>query len=311
MTENRHSALPDSSRLAKRTKLVDAWQRQKPTTGGITKKRKGALAEQSPHIRNQATTVQAPGAKKDLKKMSKVEIPVSLDIDPFSTTEPITSPLGTIDELLLAKEGRIGDVTLPESRKSAATPSPQVKLENDTLRRALSEAKAELTAAEERLHKKEVIIKNLADTHVHLDVLNTVVAEKRLLQDKLEDAEKRLHEMGAVIRDRDENIVRLIATLVPREDLEAFVVENQALREGLNVAEERLREANDIIGDRDERIEDLINDRVSRDDLNDVIIENQALQEEIKGLQRELEDKVTLLDECQVLLEDYAAADEA
>ncbi|KAJ2061720.1 hypothetical protein GGI17_002895 [Coemansia sp. S146] len=278
MNENRHSTQPDSARLAKRTKLVDSFQRQKSATGGVTKKRKGTLAEQSPYIRNQATTVQAPGARKDPKKMSKVEIPVSLDIDPFSTTESITSPLSRMDEMLLAKEGQIGDVTLPESRKSAATPSPQlseaeiaalrarankVELENDTLKRALSEAKADLTATEERLRKKEVIVKNLVDTHVHPDVMNKVVAEKRLLQDKLEGVE------------------------------------------------ERLREKDNIIRDRDERIEDLINDRVPRDDLNDVIVENQVLQGRVEELQEELEDKDTLLAECKKLLEEYAATDEA
>ncbi|KAJ2825411.1 hypothetical protein GGI24_003166, partial [Coemansia furcata] len=198
MTENRHTAQPDSARLTTRTKLTASFQLQKSATGGVTKKRKGALVQQSPHILNQG--LQTPGAEKDPKKMAKVEIPVSLDIDPF-TTESFTSPLSTMDEMLLAKDRP--DITSPESRKSSATPSPRLseadiaalrarankaEIENVTLRHALLETKAELTAAEGRLREKDVLIKDheyrideLIDTRVPMDDMNDVMAENERL----------------------------------------------------------------------------------------------------------------------------------
>ncbi|KAJ2489451.1 hypothetical protein IWW37_003969 [Coemansia sp. RSA 2050] len=208
MTENRHSALPDSARLTTRTKLTDSFQRQKAAAGSVTKKRKGALVQQSPHILNQA--VQTPVAEKDPKRMAKVEIPVSLDIDPFSTTEPF-SPQSTMDEMLLAKEAK-ADAASPESCRPAPQHSEaefaalsaravKAETENVSLRHALLETKTELAAAEERLREKDVLIK-----------------------------------------DQEERINDLIDTRVPREDLDDFIESNKALKRELEDNEALLAE---------------------------------------------------------------------
>ncbi|KAJ2860721.1 hypothetical protein GGH94_005349 [Coemansia aciculifera] len=214
MTENRHSALPDSARLTTRTQLTNSFQSQKSATGGVTKKRKGALVQQSSHMLNQAA--QTPGTEKDPKKMSKVEIPVSLDIDPFSATEPFTSPLSTMDEMLLAKEVRIGDATSPESRKSAATPSPQLSV-------------AEIAALRARANKVE--IENVTLKHALLET-----------KAELEEAEERLREKDDLIKDQEERIEDLINTRVPREDLDDFIAENKSLTEKLTENEGLLDE---------------------------------------------------------------------
>ncbi|KAJ2061719.1 hypothetical protein GGI17_002894 [Coemansia sp. S146] len=219
MTENRHSALPDSARLTTRTQLTNSFQSQKSATGSVTKKRKGALVQQSSHMLNQAA--QTPGAEKDPKKMSKVEIPVSLDIDPFSATEPFTSPLSTMDEMLLAKEVRIGDATSPESRKSAATPSPQL-------------SEAEIAALRARANKVE--IENITLKHALLET-----------KMELEDAEKRLREKDDLIKGQEERIEDLINTRVPRDDLDDFIAENKALTRKLTENEEMLAECQRVL----------------------------------------------------------------
>ncbi|KAJ2870868.1 hypothetical protein GGH93_005255 [Coemansia aciculifera] len=190
------------------------WLSQKSATGGVTKKRKGALVQQSSHMLNQAA--QTPGTEKDPKKMSKVEIPVSLDIDPFSATEPFTSPLSTMDEMLLAKEVRIGDATSPESRKSAATPSPQLSV-------------AEIAALRARANKVE--IENVTLKHALLET-----------KAELEEAEERLREKDDLIKDQEERIEDLINTRVPREDLDDFIAENKSLTEKLTENEGLLDE---------------------------------------------------------------------
>ncbi|KAJ2334112.1 hypothetical protein GGI00_002004 [Coemansia sp. RSA 2681] len=229
MTENRHVAQPDSARLNTRTKLTDSFHRQKSATGGATNKRTLALAQQPPHLLNQSAAAQTPGAEKDPKKMAKVEIPVSLDIDPFSTTDSFTSPSTTMNEMLLAKEGkadtraRPDDVASPESRKPAATPSPlmseaeaaalrarvkKVEMESATLRHALLETKTELKAAEERLREKDTIIKDqeerindLIDTRVPMDDMNDVMAENERLQKELKESEAMLAECQKVLEE--------------------------------------------------------------------------------------------------------------
>ncbi|KAJ1922834.1 hypothetical protein GGI13_001308 [Coemansia sp. RSA 455] len=225
MTENRHSAKPGSFRPARRFKLLDGYLGQETTAGGVSKKRKAVLVEQSPHMLNQAAAAQASGAKRDPKKMSKVEIPVSPDTDPFSTNESITSPLTTMDEMLLAKDIRVGDVTSPESRKSAATPSPQL-------------SEAEIAAL--RLQASKMEIENVTLKHALLEA-----------KTELEDAEKRLREKDDLIKDQDQRIEDLIDTRVPWKNLEDFIAGNKVL-------EERLKENEKLLADCQKSLEDYV-----------------------------------------------------
>ncbi|KAJ1924451.1 hypothetical protein GGI09_005618, partial [Coemansia sp. S100] len=216
MTENRHSAKPGSLRHARRFKLLDVYLGQETTAGGVSKKRKAVLVEQSPHVLNQTAAAQAPGAKRDPNKMSKVEIPVSLDIGPFSTNDSITSPLNTMYETLFAKKIRVGDVTSPESCKSAATPSPQL-------------SEAEIAAL--RLRASKVEIENVTLKYALLEA-----------KTELEDAKKRLREKNYLIGEQDNLIEILTNTRVPRDDVEDFIARNGVLLDALEKNEKLLAE---------------------------------------------------------------------
>ncbi|KAJ2005270.1 hypothetical protein GGI04_002313 [Coemansia thaxteri] len=233
MTENRHNSQPDSARPSARTRLTETFHRQKSATVQ-TNKRKGMLSEQPAHLLNQSVAgAQQPGAAdKDAKKVAKVEIPISLDIDPFGA-DLFTNPLSTVDEMLSAKESGAGgeqtrtraeEVSTPDTRKPAASMmSPQtsesevaalrarvkkVEIESVTLRHALVETKAELKAAEERLREKDAIIRDqeerindLIETRVPLDDMNDVMAENERLQKELKENEALLAECQKLLEE--------------------------------------------------------------------------------------------------------------
>ncbi|KAJ1894586.1 hypothetical protein LPJ66_005104 [Kickxella alabastrina] len=225
MNENRHATQPTSLKPSERSKLNESYHKQKSVTA-TTNKRKIVLSEQSSNSLNQptssttATNTHSASSDKDAKKGTKVEIPVSLNIDPF-TTDEFTDPQNTMDRMLSAKAmsatGEYArardDAQLPESTSSNSSTrvSPRlgesdgiasraqiVKAETDllTLKHQLVETKAELKAAEDRLREKDAIIREqesrideLIESRVPTDDMNDVMAENARLRKEIEENE--------------------------------------------------------------------------------------------------------------------------
>ncbi|KAJ2847978.1 hypothetical protein IWW36_003562, partial [Coemansia brasiliensis] len=193
--ENRRLLQTESQRVTARSKLSEPLYEQKTSMSAVSK-RKAILTEQSQKALNQQSPA-AAGPDKDMKKMAKIDIPVSLDIDPF-TSESYTDPQSAMDRMLSAK-----DVKSPENAEkegSLELKSPPAKskevaealvlrvkraeTEVLTLKHQLLDTKAELKAAEERLREKDALIKDqearideLIESRVPMDDMNEVMEE--------------------------------------------------------------------------------------------------------------------------------------
>ncbi|KAJ2078331.1 hypothetical protein H4R24_004549 [Coemansia sp. RSA 988] len=242
MSENRHALAADSYRQQQhtRTKLTESFHEQKAVSG----KRKVVLSEQSQRIQNHQHVAPSPHGtviEKDPKKLAKMDIPVSLDIDPFST-ERYTDPQDALDKLLSEKGGaRDADSeyhrvqtkseekgTPSEIRTSGFAVSDAVmtpksgdkdtgtllarakKAETEllTLKHQLLETKAELKAAENRLSEKDTIIKDqsmrideLIESRVPQDDMNDIMAENIRLQEELKENESLLAECQQMLEE--------------------------------------------------------------------------------------------------------------
>ncbi|KAJ2696030.1 hypothetical protein FB645_006313 [Coemansia sp. IMI 203386] len=239
MNENRRVTQSETLKQSARTKLTETFHKQKSATASANK-RKVVLSEQTASSMNQSQTALSAAATgvadKDAKKIAKVEIPVSLDIDPFGT-DGFTSPQNALDKMLSAKgmitgltaDGtrvRSDDVLSPEHSRStvAATlatgESDSVtsislrallkKSETDllTLKHQLLETKAELKAAEDRLREKDAIIKEqearideLIESRVPLDDMNDIMDENSRLKQELNENEVLLSECQRLLEE--------------------------------------------------------------------------------------------------------------
>ncbi|KAI8322689.1 hypothetical protein GQ54DRAFT_310783 [Martensiomyces pterosporus] len=100
--------------------------------------------------------------------------------------------------------------------------------------------------------------------------------------------------------------VALLMARAKKSETEVITLRHQLLetKSELKAAEDRLREKDALIKEQESRIDELIETRVPQDDMDGVIADN-------KRLAQELRENEALLAECQRLLEEYVAADEA
>ncbi|KAJ2300918.1 hypothetical protein IWW55_003853 [Coemansia sp. RSA 2706] len=224
--ENRHALQTDTHRPTTRSKLTESYHEQK-TAGGAATKRKVVLSEQSQRTLNQQSQATA-GAEKDPKKMAKLDIPVSLDIDPFAS-KSYTDPQDAVDKMLLAKGAKGSDIANREGSSDVMSPvakhdaavakskeamdalasrAKRAETEVLTLKHQLVETKAELKAAEGRLREKDAMIKDqetrideLIESRVPMDDMNEVMVENRRLQQELSENEALLAECQKLLEE--------------------------------------------------------------------------------------------------------------
>ncbi|KAJ2715594.1 hypothetical protein H4R19_001116 [Coemansia spiralis] len=226
MTENR-PAQTDPLRSA-RARQPETPQAQKTASATAPK---SVLLQHSHKRLNQHAGASGPGAEKEPKKASKMDIPVSLDIDPFST-DSYTDPQGAMDRMLSAKDSDERQTPATVGGKTAkgdatAAPVPAVtprggekdagvllarvrKTETEilTLKHQLLDTKAELKAAEDRLREKDAMIKDqedriddLIESRVPRDDMDEVVAENLRLQQELRDNEALLADCQKILEE--------------------------------------------------------------------------------------------------------------
>ncbi|KAJ1720836.1 hypothetical protein LPJ53_004580 [Coemansia erecta] len=230
MNENHRTAQSESLKQSARTKLTETYHKQKSATATAAAKRKTALSEQTPSSLNQSSANggMQGAADKDAKKTTKVDIPVSLDIDPFSA-DGFTSPQTALDKMLSAKDGRVkaDDIMSPDHSRQIGVMGSQTLNENDasalaamrvlvkksetdllTLKHQLLETKAELKAAEDRLREKDALIKDqeariddLIESRVPMDDMNDVMDENARLRQELKDNEALLAECQKLLEE--------------------------------------------------------------------------------------------------------------
>ncbi|KAJ2723397.1 hypothetical protein GGI07_002672 [Coemansia sp. Benny D115] len=217
MNENRRASThPELHKPSARTKLTETYHKQKSVTTA-NNKRKVILSEQTASTLNQSQA-HTGGAEKDAgKKPTKVEIPVSLDIDPFSG-ETYADPQNAMDKMLHAKGGDELKSPEPAKRVSLGLNEAEAqalralvkKSETDllTLKHQLLETKAELKAAEDRLREKDAIIREqelrideLIETRVPMDDMNDIMAENERLQKELKENESLLAECQKLLEE--------------------------------------------------------------------------------------------------------------
>ncbi|PIA18304.1 hypothetical protein COEREDRAFT_79802 [Coemansia reversa NRRL 1564] len=240
MAENRHLLAADSLRQQHtRTKLTESFHEQKAASA----KRKVVLSEQSQRVQNHQHVTPASygtGVEKDPKKLAKMDIPVSLDIDPFST-ERYADPQDALDKLLSEKggtrdtdsehhrvqtkgdeKGLFSEIRSPGTAASDATAitpksgdagallarAKKAETEVLTLKHQLLDTKAELKAAENRLCEKDAIIKDqslrideLIESRVPQDDMNDIMTENIRLQEELKENESLLAECQQMLEE--------------------------------------------------------------------------------------------------------------
>ncbi|KAJ2499623.1 hypothetical protein GGH96_003380 [Coemansia sp. RSA 1972] len=208
--ENRRALQTDSQRVTTRTKLTETYHEQK-TVGATTGKRKVVLSQHSQKALNQQTPT-STGPEKDAKKVAKIDIPVSLDIDPFAT-DSYTDPQGALDKMLQAKETKSADNI--EKDNLAEMRSPAAK--HDAAAAKSREAMDALTSRAKRAETEVLTLKH------------------QLLETKteLKAAEDRLREKDAMIRDQELRIDELIESRVPMDDMDEVMDENKRLQREL------------------------------------------------------------------------------
>ncbi|KAJ1743203.1 hypothetical protein LPJ68_001207 [Coemansia sp. RSA 1086] len=217
--QNRRLLQTESQRAATRSKLSEPLYEQK-TAGSAVSKRKAILSEQSQKAQNQQSPA-AAGPDKDTKKMAKIDIPVSLDIDPFSS-ESYTDPQSAMDKMLSAKDVKSPENVEKEGNAELKSPAAKSKeavealtlrakraeTEVLTLKHQLLDTKAELKAAEDRLREKDAMIKDqearideLIESRVPMDDMNEVMEENSRLQKDLAENEALLAECQKLLEE--------------------------------------------------------------------------------------------------------------
>ncbi|KAJ2343709.1 hypothetical protein IWW50_006035 [Coemansia erecta] len=160
--------------------------------------------------------------------MAKIEIPVSLDIDPFAT-ESYTDPQGAVDKMLQAKGTKnaddsekesLADIKSPAAKHDAAAAkgreamdaltlrAKRAETEVLTLKHQLLETKSDLKAAEDRLREKDAMIKDqelrideLIESRVPMDDMDEVMAENKRLQQDLAENEALLADCQKLLEE--------------------------------------------------------------------------------------------------------------
>ncbi|KAJ1964358.1 hypothetical protein GGI12_001471 [Dipsacomyces acuminosporus] len=104
----------------------------------------------------------------------------------------------------------------------------------------------------------------------------------------------------------DQQEIALLKAKLKKTETELITLKHQLseTKSDLKAAEDRLREKDSLIKEQEERIDELIETRVPQDDMDSIMADNKRLAQELK-------DNEALLAECQKLLEEYVAADEA
>ncbi|KAJ2776918.1 hypothetical protein H4R18_005420 [Coemansia javaensis] len=142
------------------------------------------------------------------KKAAKMEIPVSLDIDPFAA-ESYRDPQGAVDKML-------SDKAQPDARAAAGDKDAAAllvrarKAETEvlTLKHQLLETKTELKAAEARLREKDAMIKDqaariddLIESRVPRDDMDEVMADNARLKTELAENEALLADCQKLLEE--------------------------------------------------------------------------------------------------------------
>ncbi|KAJ1643593.1 hypothetical protein J3B02_000062 [Coemansia erecta] len=240
MNENRRAAAqPETLKQSARTKLTETFHKQKSATASANK-RKVVLSEQTASSINQSQAALAAStagaADKDTKKVAKVEIPVSLDIDPFGT-EGFKSPQNALDKMLSAK----GMVTAGLGTESARAKSDDVL----SLEHSKGAAATTLGAANE----SEAATLSTLRALVKKSETDLLTLKHQLLETKaeLKAAEDRLREKDAIIKEQEARIDELIESRVPLDDMNDIMEENARLRQELKENETLLSECQQLL----------------------------------------------------------------
>ncbi|KAI9500590.1 hypothetical protein GGI25_005971 [Coemansia spiralis] len=229
MTENHNALHSDVMRQNQRVKSTDTVHEQKIDTG-LPNKRKVILSEQPPNLSNQQTTGAhgAAGTEKASKKVAKVDIPISLDIHPFSTHGEFASPQSAMDKMLSAKANSTTASDSEHANNShsarfdgAATP--------DYLKSPTAGANGNIAAQTPMAGKEDIAVWRTRAKKAETELLTL---KHQLLETKaeLKAAEDRLREKDSIIKDQGMRIDELIESRVPLDDMDDIVAENNRLQ---------------------------------------------------------------------------------
>ncbi|KAJ2661315.1 hypothetical protein IWW48_002468 [Coemansia sp. RSA 1200] len=260
MTENRSTLNSESLRPMSRSKLTETMHEQKTATGGVGIKRKVVLSEQSAKTLNQQPPAQTHGndtvgTEKELKKQAKVDIPVSLDIHPFSAQGEFTSPQSALDKMLSAKSagGENADINSSgnynnnsNNRLAATRPHERGSPE---LRKTPSAAGSMYGGGIGHTPKAGKDDSSLWYGRAKRAETEVLTLKHQLLETKaeLKAAEDRLREKDTMIRDQSQRIDDLIETRVPQDDMDDIIAENKRLQLELKENEALLAECQQLI----------------------------------------------------------------
>ncbi|KAJ2515653.1 hypothetical protein H4217_005040 [Coemansia sp. RSA 1939] len=259
MTENRSTLNSESLRSMSRSKLTETMHEQKTASGGggAGIKRKVVLSEQSAKTLNQQPPVQTygndtAGTEKELKKQAKVDIPVSLDIHPFSAQGEFTSPQSALDKMLSAKSagGENADINSGGNYNTnrLATTRPHER-GSPELRKTPSAAGSMYGGGIGHTPKAGKDDSSLWYGRAKRAETEVLTLKHQLLETKaeLKAAEDRLREKDSMIRDQGQRIDDLIETRVPQDDMDDIIAENKRLQLELKENEALLAECQQLI----------------------------------------------------------------
>ncbi|KAJ2853258.1 hypothetical protein GGI22_004938 [Coemansia erecta] len=241
MTENHSARNTDVSRSTPRSKLTDAIHEQKTATN----KRKVVLSEQSAKTLNQQPVCGTAGAAdKEPKKVAKVDIPVSLDIHPFSAQGEFTSPQSALDKMLSAKGSGAAsenDGANSANRRPLDRGSPELRKTPSA-----NSIHGGGVAHTPRTGKDDVSFWHARAKRAETEVLTL---KHQLLETKaeLKAAVDRLREKDAIIKDQELRIDDLIESRVPMDDMNDIIAENKRLQQELKENEALLAECQTLI----------------------------------------------------------------
>ncbi|KAJ2804254.1 hypothetical protein H4R21_001714 [Coemansia helicoidea] len=216
-----------------RANLAETPYAQKTAAAAAATTRKTVLSQHSHKRLNQHAAATGPGAEKEPKKMPKMDIPVSLDIDPFST-DSYTDPQGAMDRMLSAKGGDGGD-----ERQAPATAGGKAAAKGDA-------AAGSLPAVTPRGGEKDAgaLLARVRKTETEILTLKHQLLETKA---DLKAAEARLREKDAIIKDQEERIDELVESRVPRDDMDEVVAENLRLQQELRDNEALLADCQKLL----------------------------------------------------------------
>ncbi|KAJ2752360.1 hypothetical protein H4S06_003947 [Coemansia sp. BCRC 34490] len=249
----------ESLRSMSRSKLTETMHEQKTAAagGGAGIKRKVVLSEQSAKTLNQQPPAQTygsdtAGTEKELKKQAKVDIPVSLDIHPFSAQGEFTSPQSALDKMLSAKSagGENADINSGGNYNTnrLATTRPHER-GSPELRKTPSAAGSMYGGGIGHTPKAGKDDSSLWYGRAKRAETEVLTLKHQLLETKaeLKAAEDRLREKDSMIRDQGQRIDDLIETRVPQDDMDDIIAENKRLQLELKENEALLAECQQLI----------------------------------------------------------------